>query len=440
MKESQGRLGWHRRLAWCYFPFAIITLLSVWFFMFSPQTSALTTVPTKMNFQGRLTDTAGNIKPNGTYNMKLKLYTVDTGGSSVWSEDRLVSATQGVTVTNGLFSIQLGSITSLPANLFASGALYLEVELPTPASATTSSPVWTEGAMTPRNQMATSAYAYNSETLDGLDSVDFAQIGANNTFTGTNAFNGTTFSIAGTANASKFNVGSIFNVDTSGSKVSIGASDTVGTVLVLDTKTDAGDPTGVDGAMYYNSSSKSFRCYQNGAWRSCIGGLVASNTSIPAGNTITAATSNGSEILFSSNYAIPAGDCQPGKVYRVTARGQYSTSAITSPTLTLAVKLGGTAIGTTGNATSAGMSNRLWAINFNITCFTIGASGTVEGLGVHRRFTSVTNEADSEMNTGTTTFDNSGSMTLQVGATWSSNAANNSVTLRQFIVESLGPS
>jgi hypothetical protein len=193
MKNSQT-IGWYfsifERYRFGIILGALLTLCA--FFAFSPNpASALTTVPTKMNFQGRLTDSAGNIKPNGTYNMKLRLYTVNSGGSAVWTEDRLVSAGNGVTVTNGLFSIQLGSVTTLPATLFASGALYLEVELPTPASATTTSPVWTEGAMTPRNQMATSAYAYNSETLDGKDSTDFGQLVANNTWTGAyNIFNG----------------------------------------------------------------------------------------------------------------------------------------------------------------------------------------------------------------------------------------------------------
>jgi len=42
--------------------------------------------------------------------------------------------------------------------------------------------------MTPRNQLSTSAYAYNAETLDGLDSASFAQLANTNTFTGTNLF------------------------------------------------------------------------------------------------------------------------------------------------------------------------------------------------------------------------------------------------------------
>ena len=52
--------------------------------------------------------------------------------------------------------------------------------------------------------------------------------------------------------------------------VTIGASDDIATNLVLDTKNTTGDPSGVDGAMYYNSSAGAFRCYQAGSWRDCI--------------------------------------------------------------------------------------------------------------------------------------------------------------------------
>jgi hypothetical protein len=52
-------------------------------------------------------------------------------------------------------------------------------------------------------------------------------------------------------------------------QLSIGTSDTTGTLLVLDTKTSSGDPTGVNGAMYYNSSQGKFRCYENNLWTNC---------------------------------------------------------------------------------------------------------------------------------------------------------------------------
>ncbi len=190
-----------------------VPLLALAIVLYSHAAGAVTSVPTKMNFQGRLTDSSGNIMANGNYNMRLRLYTVSSGGSSVWSEDRLVSAAQGVQVTNGLFSVQLGDISALAASLFASGALYLEVELPTPATATSSSPSWTEGAMTPRNQLATSAYAYNAETLDGLDSAAFGQLSQNNTWTGTNTIQASNTSAFGIQNGSGVN---ILRVDTTG--------------------------------------------------------------------------------------------------------------------------------------------------------------------------------------------------------------------------------
>ncbi len=63
----------------------------------------------------------------------------------------------------------------------------------------------------------------------------------------------------------------IFNVVGDNSSVQIGYNgDTVGTQLVLDTKTNAGDPTGINGGMYYNANANKFRCYQNSGWTDCI--------------------------------------------------------------------------------------------------------------------------------------------------------------------------
>jgi N-acetylneuraminic acid mutarotase len=75
--------------------------------------------------------------------------------------------------------------------------------------------------------------------------------------------------------AGDFNAGNgIFSVETGNTAVRIGSStaDTTGVVLILDTKNSAGDPTGVNGAMYYNSNLSKFRCYQGGAWEDCISG------------------------------------------------------------------------------------------------------------------------------------------------------------------------
>lgn len=267
--------------------FAFVMFLAV-----APQADAVTTVPTQMNFQGRLTNSAGNVVPDGTYNMRFRLYTVSTGGSSVWSEDRLVAATQGVSVTNGLFNVQLGSISAMTASLYASGALYMEVELPTPGTATTSSPSWTEGAMTPRRQMLTSAYAYNAETIDGLDSAALAQLSANNTFTGSNIID----TSSSTALQVKSGATNVLSVNSTTSQISVGQSDTTAALFVLDTKTSAGDPTGTAGAMYYNSNSGRYRCFSS-TWKNCIPDLQdAYDNSTTAQSTIT--TTSGTKTLL----------------------------------------------------------------------------------------------------------------------------------------------
>ncbi len=147
---------------------------------------AAQSVPYKVNFQGRLTDNNGNIMPDGSYNIKFRLFDALSAGTNKYQEDRVFAAADNrVAVQNGLFNIQFGDVTAITPALF-SGVypLYLEVELPTPATATCATngcAVFTEGAMTPRQPMASSPYAISADTLDGLDSSAFAQLNTTNT-------------------------------------------------------------------------------------------------------------------------------------------------------------------------------------------------------------------------------------------------------------------
>jgi len=68
---------------------------------------------------------------------------------------------------------------------------------------------------------------------------------------------------------------SMLDFDSSANQISVGVSDTTGTLLVLDTKTSANDPTGANGGMYYNSNAGKFRCYENGAWLNCITAITS---------------------------------------------------------------------------------------------------------------------------------------------------------------------
>ncbi len=139
--------------------------------------SAQAAVPTTINFQGRLANASGVTMANGSYNMRFRIHTAPTGGTLLWTETR--ETTNRVVVTNGLFTVQLGSVTPLTASIFNNAStLYFEIELPTPGTATCSTAscqTWTEGAMTPRSVIAASAYAMNAATLDGIAASGFIQ-------------------------------------------------------------------------------------------------------------------------------------------------------------------------------------------------------------------------------------------------------------------------
>ena len=95
---------------------------------------------------------------------------------------------------------------------------------------------------------------------------------------------------------------SSLNLKATSGNVVIGTSDTTGTLLVVDTKTSAGDPAGSDGAIYYNSNSGNFRCFQGGVWTNCItasGGFVSLQNAYDNGNSIS--TDGSGDIAFTLN-------------------------------------------------------------------------------------------------------------------------------------------
>jgi hypothetical protein len=67
----------------------------------------LSQIPHTMSYQGILTDAAGRPVPDGTVALTFRLFDVASGGSSLWVE------TQQVTVSKGVFSAVLGTVTPL---------------------------------------------------------------------------------------------------------------------------------------------------------------------------------------------------------------------------------------------------------------------------------------------------------------------------------------
>jgi parallel beta-helix repeat protein len=75
---------------------------------------------------------------------------------------------------------------------------------------------------------------------------------------------------------------SMLNVDTTNNLIQIGSNTTDATAVlhILDSYNNGTDPTGYNGAMYYNTSTSKFRCYQASAWTDCVATASGANTAL----------------------------------------------------------------------------------------------------------------------------------------------------------------
>jgi hypothetical protein len=164
----------------------------------------------QINFQGRLLNAAGAVIPDGNYNMQFKLYKNGDGAASgdttctisdcqsttgtlLWTEEWLNQASHGITVKNGYFSVQLGSITTLVGVDLNQPVLWLSMNVAgspnaTSVTCTPFSSCTGDGEMLPMKRITSAVYAINSNQLGGLTASQFAQLAANQTFTGANIF------------------------------------------------------------------------------------------------------------------------------------------------------------------------------------------------------------------------------------------------------------
>jgi len=158
----------------------------------------------------------------------------------------------------------------------------------------------------------------------------------------------------------------------------------------------------------------------------------------------TAISNTSAETDFSLNYTLPANSLKVGQVIRLVCRGTLNTHS-TAPTLIMRVKFGATVLALTPTWTTiASTANRGWEITFDTIVTAIGTGGTVEALGVFTTSTgaaaAVTNQMLDLKNatpTSPVTVNTTVAQTLQVSAKFSVASVNNSMTMRQMIVEVL---
>lgn len=136
---------------------ALFMVHSAWFI-------AGAAVPRLINYQGRLTDSAG-VPLNGTYNITFRIYDAESAGNLLWSETHSAAVIQ-----KGIFHVMLGSVSSL--GLAFDKPYWLEIK------------VGSDAPMAPRQQITSAGYAVRAEKAESL-AID-AQQGDTLYFNGTN--------------------------------------------------------------------------------------------------------------------------------------------------------------------------------------------------------------------------------------------------------------
>jgi len=123
--------------------------------------AAQAAVPGLVNFQGRLLDSS-KLPRSGDYLMSFKICNslaatcsapCALGNACLWTE------TQNVTVTNGVFSVQLGAVSAIDTAVFSEDARYLEIAV---AGET----------LSPRERLNAGAYSFKSSVADAITNND----------------------------------------------------------------------------------------------------------------------------------------------------------------------------------------------------------------------------------------------------------------------------
>lgn len=159
-----------------YFHFAILivcmTIMGVSFYQVfaeEPRLQSANAAPSApprfLSFQGRLTDPSDN-PIAGTKSIRFALYNSQTasGSAFLWEEKQDIA-----TDKNGIFSVQLGTKSTIPQTLFADNAnVYLGVT------------VGNDEELKPRQQLAAVGFATNAELLQGLSPITQTGAGTKN--------------------------------------------------------------------------------------------------------------------------------------------------------------------------------------------------------------------------------------------------------------------
>jgi|GEM_PF-3589862 len=367
------------------------------------------TINPQIAFQGKLANPDGTNVADGSYSIVFSLYTAGSGGSSIWSE------TKSITLSDGLFQTNLGDTTALPGSVsFNVSSLYLGIK------------VGTDAEMTPRVSLTASPFAFNSENVGGLSKDNLLQL-AQGVQTDSSTANASLFvnKTGGTANILQLQrnganvltinnngdalfknqsdsttafavqkAGStveLFSADAQNDRIYVGDAtpDGVGALLVLDAKNTTGDPAGIDGGSYYNSDDRRSRCYENGQWQDCLGAprpnvRRPTMISYPGSGTAYQVSGDVATISATTNTAVAATTAEPAMLDHATSTTSATVASVSGNANYL---LGGRNVLYQSYVSVPTLTTvRVWAGMTNQTAATMAASANPAGRYAAFRF------------------------------------------------------
>ncbi|MBI1982383.1 MAG: site-specific integrase, partial [Candidatus Levybacteria bacterium] len=382
-----------------------------------PIFAAPTSPPRILSFQGRLTDSVDNPIVSQTA-LRMAIYNSETATSSalLWQET--------VTVTpdlDGIFSTLLGNNTKIPQSLFADNAsLFLGVT------------VGATPELTPRQQLATVAYATNAELLQGLppitqsgagtknvvlalDSSGNLTIAATPTFTAT----GGTFKLSGKPLLLSTNDGTNANV-----QISPDGTGKIDLQKPIQNTTDSNNSTGspvgaveIDDMLYIFATSAASALTIN---QTSSGPLISASAS---GST-KFSVSNAGAGTFADDLAVNGGDL-------TTTATTFNLVNATATTVNFAGAATTLSIGATTGTTT--VNNALTVTGATTLSSTLAVTGntTLTGdLAVNGGDFTSTATTFNLLNSTVTTLNLGGAATtLSIGASTGTTTVNNALTV-----------
>lgn len=150
--------SWVSFLFSTHYRFLLTAILFVALFFVWGEVHAAPGINQQIHYQGILKDSSGNAVSNGNYDIVFRMYTASSGGSVLWTGTYTAANGNAVTVTNGVFSVLLGSGTgnSLSSVDFNQDTLYVGIT------------VGSDSEMTPRQRVGAVAQAFNANQLNGV--------------------------------------------------------------------------------------------------------------------------------------------------------------------------------------------------------------------------------------------------------------------------------